>query len=232
MALRPLKVAFGVAALSGALLAGPAAGSAMACDNANARPGSASSSQLERATVCVLNDARRNHGLGRLHENGRLSAAAAAHSSDMVRKRYFSHTSRSGRNVVDRLNNSGYLGGPGSWAVGENLAWGAGSRSTPSSVVSAWMRSPGHRQNILSRRFREVGIGVSFDTPRGSYSTGATYTTTFGTRSRPARGRASRIRAARRSRAARRTRAARAALQLKIRSVAGQSRPATFLPAG
>ena len=42
MALRPLKVTAGAAALSCALLAGPAAGSAMACDNANARPGGAS----------------------------------------------------------------------------------------------------------------------------------------------------------------------------------------------
>ena len=185
MSLRPLKVTAGAAALSCALLAGPAAGSAMACDNTNERPGGASRAQLESATVCLLNNARQSHGLGRLRVNGRLSAAAAAHSGDMVRKRYFSHTSRAGRDVVDRLTNFGYIPGATSWTVGENIAWGSGGRSTPRSIVSAWMNSPPHRHNILSRRFREIGIGMTFDTPSGSYSTGATYTTTFGARSGP-----------------------------------------------
>jgi len=184
MALRPMKATVGAAALSCALLAGPAAGNAMACDNANARPGGASPAQLESATVCLLNDARARNGLDRLRTNDRLSAAAGAHSGDMVRKRYFAHTSRSGKDVVDRLNHTGYIPGATSWTVGENIAWGSGARSTPRSIVSAWMHSPGHRHNILSRRFREIGIGVTFDTPVGSYSTGATYTTTFGARSR------------------------------------------------
>jgi len=185
MALRPIKAAVGAAALSCALLAGPAAGNAMACENSGARPDGASQAQLEAATVCLLNDARARNGLGRLGTNNRLSAAADAHSRDMVRKRYFAHTSRSGKDVVDRLNNTGYIPGATSWTVGENIAWGSGARSTPRSIVSAWMHSPGHRHNILSRRFREIGIGVKFDTPVGSYSTGATYTTTFGARSGP-----------------------------------------------
>jgi uncharacterized protein YkwD len=219
MALRPLKVTAGAAALSCALLAGPAAGSAMACDHANARPGGASRGQLESATVCLVNNARGRHGLGRLRVNNRLSAAADAHSGDMVRKRYFSHTSRAGKDVVDRLRNSGYIPGATSWVVGENIAWGSGARSTPRSIVSAWMHSPGHRQNILSPRFREMGIGVAFDTPSGSYSTGATYTNTFGSRSGP-----------RQSRAARRTKRARGSMRLKIRSAvpAGYSRAASF----
>ena len=222
MALRPLKVTAGAAVLSCALLAGPAAGNAMACDNVNSRPGSAGQAQLESATVCLLNNARQQHGLGRLRANGRLSTAAAAHSGDMVRKRYFSHTSRTGRDVVDRLRNSGYIPGATSWVVGENIAWGSGGRSTPRSIVSAWMNSPGHRQNILSRRFREIGIGVAFDTPTGSYSTGATYTTTFGTRSGPRQSRSG----PRQSVAARTT----MRMRLKIRggTPAGSSRSATF----
>jgi uncharacterized protein YkwD len=212
MALR-LKVGAGAAALSFALLAGPAAGSPPACANADARPGGASQAQLESATVCLLNNARESNGLGRLRVNGRLSAAASAHSGDMVRKRYFSHTSRSGKGVVDRLTNFGYIPGATSWTVGENIAWGSGARSTPRSIVSAWMRSAGHRQNILSRRFREIGIGVTFDTPSGSYSTGATYTNTFGARS-----------------GGRQSLAARGSMRLKIRAraPARSSRVSTF----
>jgi len=182
MALRPLRITAGVAALSCALLAGPAAGNAFACENSGARPGQASQPQLEAAAICLVNDVRARHGLRRLHANGRLAAAASAHSSDMVQKRYFGHVSRSGKSVVDRLNRSGYIAGASSWSVGENIAWGSGSRSTPRSIVSAWMHSSGHRANILSRRFHEIGMGVTFDTPRGSYSTGATYTNTFGAR--------------------------------------------------
>ena len=73
--------------------------------------------------------------------------------------------------------------GARSWTVGENLAWGSGTRSTPREIVNAWMKSPGHRANILQRRFREIGIGVVFEAPHGSSSTAATYTTTFGARS-------------------------------------------------
>ncbi len=64
---------------------------------------------------------------------------------------------------------------------GDNLAFVAGPRSTPREIVVAWMHSSGHRANILNGRFREIGIGVVFDTPSQGL-TGATYTTTFGAR--------------------------------------------------
>ena len=70
-----------------------------------------------------------------------------------------------------------------SWLVGENLAWGTHSRSTPQQAVTNWMDSPGHRANILKRRFREIGIGVVFHAPTGRTDrVAATYTTTFGYR--------------------------------------------------
>jgi uncharacterized protein YkwD len=44
------------------------------------------------------------------------------------------------------------------------------------------MNSPGHRANILERRYREVGIGVATGAPRGSWDAAATYATEFGFR--------------------------------------------------
>ncbi len=172
-----------LAALASAAFAGPAAGEAAAasCSQTNARPGDASERELARSTVCLLNKQRRERGVRRLHLNLRLSAAATNHSRDMVRRHYFDHVSTSGRDVVDRLTRTGYLGGGGAWTVGENLAWGAGSRSTPREIVASWMESPGHKANILNGRFREIGIGIVFDTPSRGL-TGATYTTTFGAR--------------------------------------------------
>lgn len=173
-----------IAVLACSLLAGPGAGSATAatCANADAYPGDAGLNQLARATVCRVNKERRIRGLRKLRLNPRLSEAARAHSRDMVAKRYFDHVSKEGKDVVDRLTRTGYLGDAGTWTVGENLAWGAGTRSTPRQIVSAWMHSPGHRQNILTNRFREIGIGIVFDTPTNVSASGATYTTTFGAR--------------------------------------------------
>ena len=157
------------------------------CAHADTRPGDASENSLSRSTVCLLNRQRARRGLRKLRLNERLSKAARQHTADMVKRNYFSHNSRSGSDVVDRLTRTGYMRGARSWTVGENLAWGSGSRSTPREIVAAWMNSPGHRSNILQRRFREIGIGTVFGTPnRSSSSAGraaATYTTTFGARS-------------------------------------------------
>ncbi|HWC25664.1 MAG TPA: CAP domain-containing protein, partial [Solirubrobacteraceae bacterium] len=72
-----------------------------------------------------------------------------------------------------------------SWSLGENIAWGSGERATPQEIVRAWMRSPGHRRNILERRFRNIGIGVATGAPGDvSGRPAATYTTDFGQRAR------------------------------------------------
>jgi uncharacterized protein YkwD len=166
------------------ILAGPAAGTASAapCAGAGANPRETPRDAITRSTLCLLNNERDDHRLDRLRLNPRLSQAATAHSEDMVAKRYFEHVSESGKDVVDRLTRTGYLGEARTWAVGENLAWGSGERGTPRQIVRSWMGSSGHRQNILSARFREIGIGVVIGTPVNRAPRGATFTTTFGTR--------------------------------------------------
>ena len=153
------------------------------CANADTRPGQASEAALAKSTVCLVNRQRARRGLRKLRLNARLSKAAHQHTVDMVRRNYFSHTSRSGGNIVDRLTRTGYMRGARSWTVGENLAWGSGTKSPPRDIVAAWMNSPGHRSNILQRRFREIGIGVVLGAPRSTRGAAATYTTTFGARS-------------------------------------------------
>ena len=164
-------------------MAGPATAGTAPCANANAMPGQASEAVLSKATVCLLNRERTSRRMRALRVNRRLSRAALAHTRDMVEKRYFEHVSKSGADVVDRLLSTGYLGRVRSWLVGENLAWGTHSLSTPRQTVTSWMDSRGHRSNILKRRFREIGIGVVFHAPaRTRDRVAATYTTTFGYR--------------------------------------------------
>ena len=80
---------------------------------------------------------------------------------------------------LDRIIGHGYATMNQPWTLGENLAWGTDSLATPAKIVDAWMHSPGHRVNILSRNFREIGVGIVPKAPSSS-SQGATYTTDFG----------------------------------------------------
>lgn len=149
---------------------------------ASSAPRTAPSIRLARAAVCLINNRRVARGLPRLRLNRKLTKAAMWHTHDMVRRGYFAHVSQRGRDVVDRLRGTHYLGGRFSWAVGENLAWGSGHLGSPRRIVRSWMESPGHRRNMLDRRYREIGIGVIARGPVRTELPAATYTTTFGVR--------------------------------------------------
>jgi uncharacterized protein YkwD len=161
-----------------AVLAIGASPAAAACRGSAAHPASARISTVNRATLCLLNAERRKHGLAPLKENRKLDKASVGHSRDMVRRKYFEHGDFAGR-----IKASGYLSGAFSYDIGENIAWGGGSNSTPRTIVRLWMNSPGHRANILSRSFKEIGIGIARGAPQsGQGRDAATYTTDFGSR--------------------------------------------------
>jgi uncharacterized protein YkwD len=67
---------------------------------------------------------------------------------------YFSHISSGGATFVDRLKSAGYLT-PGA----ENIAKGY---QTTTDVMAGWMKSSGHRANILNCNLRAIGVGVHF----------------------------------------------------------------------
>jgi uncharacterized protein YkwD len=163
------------------IVAVPSASAARGCAAAKASVSKTSNRALVRATLCVLNGERARHKLPALRLNRKLSRAARGHSRAMAGRNFFSHNSLSGASFVDRIRRTGYLSNARSWTVGENIAYGSGSRATPRSIGTAWMNSPGHRANILSSSFRAIGVGIALGTP-GSGG-GATYTTDFGKRS-------------------------------------------------
>ena len=81
---------------------------------------------------------------------------------------FFEHESRNGAPFWRRIERF-YPSGRGYWSVGENLFWETPDTSG-ASAVHEWMTSPPHRQNILAREWREVGIAaVHFDAARGVY---------------------------------------------------------------
>jgi uncharacterized protein YkwD len=113
--------------------------------------------------VSLTNKHRANAGCRGLLANVALSRSARAHSAEMARYNNFSHSSRNGRNFVQRGQAAGYP-----YAMAENIAVG---QLTPATVVRDWMRSPGHRRNILNCKAKTVGVGVSYSASRRPYWT-------------------------------------------------------------
>jgi uncharacterized protein YkwD len=162
-------------------LKAPVAKAVKDCPDADLEPNASNLGRVRAAILCLHNQIRAEHRLPLLHEHKRLRSAALGHSRDMVRAHYFEHTTPSGRTMVDRILAAHYVREDQGWALGENLEWGTGSMATPRGAVQAWMKSPGHRANILQRSFREMGVGVVVGVPVSS-AAGATYTVDFGVR--------------------------------------------------
>jgi uncharacterized protein YkwD len=96
-----------------------------------------------------------------LNSYARLVSAARGHSPEMGQVKYFSHYSASGESWSRRVIRYGYKrSGYRYWWAGENIYWGAFLSSSPSECVRAWMNSKAHRTVILTRRFRDIGVGA------------------------------------------------------------------------
>jgi uncharacterized protein YkwD len=166
--------------------AGRARAASERCTDADALPGQAAGGDLRDATLCLMNAERTARGLGRLQAEPLLGRVAAGYARQMVRGRFFDHTSPGGSTMMARIKATTYLRDVSSWSVGENLAWGTGLLATPRATVRAWMHSPDHRANLLDRDFADVGIGVAAGAPIAldPGELGGTYVTDFGRRLR------------------------------------------------
>jgi len=97
---------------------------------------------------------REKYGLAPLKESAELNASALMKAKDMFAKQYFSHLSPSGEGVAELAEKAGYQ----FIAIAENLA--LGNFQDDEALVQGWMDSPGHRENILSSRYQEIGVAV------------------------------------------------------------------------
>jgi uncharacterized protein YkwD len=124
---------------------------------------------FEAGVLQDLNQTRAEHGLGPLKLSMRLTTAANAHSLDMTSNGYFDHSSHDGTPFWKRVDQTYGSSGYRYWSVGENILWSSPSL-TPGRAVALWMASPGHRANILSTEWREIGIAaVHVGSARGVY---------------------------------------------------------------
>jgi uncharacterized protein YkwD len=130
----------------------PGAASARVAQEATPLP------SLESALVSRINALRARHGLRRLGPSRMLARAARSYAQQLLAGGYFRHGT-----VERRLS--------GLSAVGENLAWVAGT-SSAERPVALWLASPPHRRNLLSPVWRRLGIGAVYGLGSGVYGRG------------------------------------------------------------
>lgn len=126
---------------------------------------SAAVEKLRADILLAVNREREKVGMPPVKRNLMLQASAQAYAADMKNRNFFSHESPEGETYRERIQRSGYGNITSencncrsfSLAFGENLARG---QLTAKDVMDDWMASPGHRVNILTELFLDIGIGI------------------------------------------------------------------------
>lgn len=111
---------------------------------------------LAQRVIVLVNAARLDQGLSPLAEHALLTGMANSHSQRMAARGFFEHRDPELGGVQDRAEQSDYSFS----ALGENIAAGV---SSPEEVVSAWLSSQAHRENILSSAFTQIGVGYVYE---------------------------------------------------------------------
>lgn len=143
--------------------------------------------QVERYVHEAVNDERTERGLEPLSFDTELRDIARSHSEDMAERGYFSHVDPDGNDFADRYDAAGYECNANGYAGGENLAqtWYdtriatddgdvvryETERELADGIVTQWMNSPGHRENLLASQWESEGIGVAVTDDNRVYAT-------------------------------------------------------------
>lgn len=114
--------------------------------------------------VALVNAERTRHGLSPLRSDARLTTAAAQHSAQMAARGAMAHEGIGDGTPSERLAAAGVPRGRSA----ENVAMG---QQSPESVVDSWLRSPGHRANILDPKLTRIGVAVAVGADGAPYWT-------------------------------------------------------------
>lgn len=114
------------------------------------------SNPVQQSILDLSNAAREESNLGSLSFSAQLNAAAQRHANDLASGAKFSHTGSDGSTMKDRVQDSGY----DYWTIAENIYYQS-PRNRPERAVQGWLKSPGHRRNLLNARFTEMGVGYA-----------------------------------------------------------------------
>lgn len=118
--------------------------------------------KFEHKIAELVNREREKAGLKTLKVDSRLATMARIKAIDMVKIKYFSHISPRYGSPFKMMKSFGIL----YRFAGENIASGY---ATPETVIGGWMKSPGHRANILKPEYTHIGVGYHY-TNHGNYN--------------------------------------------------------------
>ena len=116
-------------------------------------------SALQRLVTAQVNVVRRQHHLSRLAVSVQLARAGQEHARQLALAGYFSHDWSDGTPFGSWIHRFYPVGSARQWSAGENLAW-ATPDVTAQQAVEMWLASPEHRRILLSKTWRQVGLGV------------------------------------------------------------------------
>ena len=125
--------------------------------------GVSSLARVEDLVFEMTNQVRQARGLAPLIQDNELREVARSYSNDMLVRRFFDHTTPDGVPFQARIR-ARYRHGVS--AMGENI-WSASGYNPNNAqylakeIMDSWMRSPGHRENLLSPDFTHLGVGIS-----------------------------------------------------------------------
>jgi uncharacterized protein YkwD len=135
--------------------------STQSAQSPQARPFSVSATpDLARSLLAEVNRTRRAYGLRPLTYSARLTNAASQHAAALAKAGMFTHNwPTTGRFFSSWIRSFYPASGYRSWSAGENLLW-ASPGFEPANAVQQWLQSPTHRRVLLTKSWRELGIGV------------------------------------------------------------------------
>lgn len=117
--------------------------------------------EQQATMLCLLNYARRVHGLDPLATSEPLMESTRIKADDIARCREFSHTA-CGASVVSAFERASYVSPYQDSRYGENLAWGATAAGSPRGALLGWLESDEHRENLFLDEWTEQGIALLY----------------------------------------------------------------------
>jgi uncharacterized protein YkwD len=106
-------------------------------------------SPIELETLALINDYRLSVGLNALEKINYISAKSEVHDNYMITNNVVNHDG-----FVERSDK--IIKNLGAKTVGENIAY---NYNTPEAAVAAWLKSPGHKENIVGN-YTHFGISI------------------------------------------------------------------------
>jgi uncharacterized protein YkwD len=114
---------------------------------------------LQRLVAAEINAVRVRFGLPRLGSSPQLSRAGVEHARDLAVAGYFSHDWSDGSPFASWIKRFYPPGSARAWSAAENIGWAEQDVTAPQ-AVEMWLASPAHRLVLLSKTWRQVGVGV------------------------------------------------------------------------